>query len=812
MKIIAAPGTNQQTIRLLAPGNTQSTTQLMTLVKTANGAFRLLPQSSAGPVTGANIVKTIAPISSNQTAPTTQGTATSPKVIPTIFKTMPGQSNIVTLSKSPMTTIQNTVSTTSISGQPTKTIIIPSKSNQPVVQQPTVATSTTGTMITNPAGLKYVVIQAPNSQTPTTNQQIIMNQPQPITLQLPNSVVSTSSGAKTITIPASALQKPFSTQSTPTTVQTSSGQKIIQLPPGTQLPPGIRFIQPSQMRTISAASGTSPQQKIVLIPQSNASPTLKQQIVTLPSSAVVSTGSETPAQTSNNADQSKITQLDGPLDEAGSNMETEAKKDEPASGDKMEVDGKEPEEDETKDESSNKDEVKIKTEPSDSADTKPQLLFASFNDMIGMEPPALLCADDPEPPSLPASAANSSTVVLPSPAVQTSLVKDETKESSPSAISQSQSETNTDPLSTLASAAVSSQSQPINNSTTSTDSVKLESSTTTNSNSALRSTNSTENKPNTNSLAGTSLTITKTDSQSSSQQSLNRAVEPTNQASSHPEANQENQSGKLNPPANSHDSAPSAVNPKLLTKKNQWYDVDVFKSNTCTVSGYYLTQDSHDHLLSDNLSVENEFKQLNYSQFLKVDLEPGTTYKFRVAGLNSCGRGPWSEVSAFQTGLPGHPGAPSAIKITTNQDASGALNAILSWDPPQFTSGTITGYLVQLSVKTNQGSNFVPVYCDKDPSCTVNSANLQQAFIDMSTNKPAILFRISARNEKGFVAQFCFSSANRFSFFTNQVSPLSRFGPSTQVRWLQDSTQGVMKSNKRQSSEGNASKRIKSES
>lgn len=438
----------------------------------------------------------------------------------------------------------------------------------------------------------------------------------------------------------------------------------------------------------------------------------------------------------------------------------------------MDVDGsgRELRDEESKDESSSKDEVKIKTEPTDPTDTKPQLLFASFNDMIGLEPPALLCADDPEPPSLPAAvmaslaagaAANSSTAP-PTTGQLSSVVKEETKESSSSTISNSHSqqpETNTDPLSTLASAAVSSQSQPINHST-STDSVKLESSTTTNSNCNSRSTNSTENKPNTNSSSTTAgtLTVTKTEPQSSQQQSLNSAADNSTGNSAESNADSQPQTNKLNQPNNApttgNDSAPSIVNAKLLTKKNQWYDVDVFKGNTCTVSGYYLTHDSHEQLAGDNLNnlgVENEFKQPNYAQCLRVELEPGTTYKFRVASLNSCGRGPWSEVSAFQTGLPGHPGAPSAIKITTNPDASGALNAILSWDPPQFTSGTITGYLVQLSVKTNQGSNFVPVYCDKDPSCTVNSAQLQQAFIDMSTNKPAILFRISARNEKGFV-------------------------------------------------------------
>lgn len=48
----------------------------------------------------------------------------------------------------------------------------------------------------------------------------------------------------------------------------------------------------------------------------------------------------------------------------------------------------------------------------------------------------------------------------------------------------------------------------------------------------------------------------------------------------------------------------------------------------------------------------------------KQELLPGTAYKFRVAGINACGRGSFSEISAFKTCLPGYPGAPSAIKIS----------------------------------------------------------------------------------------------------------------------------------------------------
>lgn len=51
------------------------------------------------------------------------------------------------------------------------------------------------------------------------------------------------------------------------------------------------------------------------------------------------------------------------------------------------------------------------------------------------------------------------------------------------------------------------------------------------------------------------------------------------------------------------------------------------------------------------------------------------------------------------------------------------------------------------------------VYCGPNPSCLVQSASLSNAHIDYTT-KPAIIFRIAARNEKGY-------------------------GPATQVRWLQ---------------------------
>jgi hypothetical protein len=59
---------------------------------------------------------------------------------------------------------------------------------------------------------------------------------------------------------------------------------------------------------------------------------------------------------------------------------------------------------------------------------------------------------------------------------------------------------------------------------------------------------------------------------------------------------------------------------------------------------------------------------------------------------------------------------------------------------------------------------FVRVYVGPEPACVVSTANLHAAHVD-TTTKPAIIFRIAARNDKGY-------------------------GPATQVRWLQDQLPG----------------------
>ncbi|XP_025107654.1 host cell factor 1-like isoform X2 [Pomacea canaliculata] len=203
--------------------------------------------------------------------------------------------------------------------------------------------------------------------------------------------------------------------------------------------------------------------------------------------------------------------------------------------------------------------------------------------------------------------------------------------------------------------------------------------------------------------------------------------------------------------------------PVVKRDTTQWFDVGIIKSTSFVVSHYHLPSENSQGN-GDDIDVVNV---PDHSDLKKQELQPGTAYKFRVAGINACGRGPFSEVSAFKTCLPGFPGAPSAIKISKSTEG-----AHLSWEPPQNTAGKITEYSVYLAVRNTASEPkpgtpaqlaFVRVFCGPSPSCVVSNTSLASAHIDYTT-KPAIIFRIAARNEKGY-------------------------GPATQVRWLQDAAQ-----------------------
>ena len=136
-------------------------------------------------------------------------------------------------------------------------------------------------------------------------------------------------------------------------------------------------------------------------------------------------------------------------------------------------------------------------------------------------------------------------------------------------------------------------------------------------------------------------------------------------------------------------------------REANWFDVGIIKGTSCTVSSYYLPNgdlekseidlevSAEDALVSGPQLHPRILPSTQDSESLgkKLELAPGTAYKFRVAGINACGRGAWSEISAFKTCLPGFPGAPSAIKISKSTDG-----AHLSWEPPSTSTGDIVEY------------------------------------------------------------------------------------------------------------------------
>ncbi|XP_055009397.1 host cell factor 2 isoform X2 [Boleophthalmus pectinirostris] len=221
------------------------------------------------------------------------------------------------------------------------------------------------------------------------------------------------------------------------------------------------------------------------------------------------------------------------------------------------------------------------------------------------------------------------------------------------------------------------------------------------------------------------------------------------------------------------------------TDSGSWFDVGVFKTLFSEVNHFYLPSEndqSTNAISNRTVSIKEPLVQRkapgpqDYQGREREVLAPGQTYRFRVAGLNCFGTGDFSPVSEFKTCQPGFPGAPSAVKITKLNDT-----VHIAWDAPSSPSGKIMEYSMYLAVKKSRpGSSserpgqmgFIRIYRGTKTSCSVSSSHLENAHIDCSqTNRPAVVFRIAAKNEQGY-------------------------GPATQIRWIQVPTKMQSSSSK----------------
>ncbi|XP_071358921.1 host cell factor 2 isoform X2 [Trachinotus anak] len=205
-----------------------------------------------------------------------------------------------------------------------------------------------------------------------------------------------------------------------------------------------------------------------------------------------------------------------------------------------------------------------------------------------------------------------------------------------------------------------------------------------------------------------------------------------------------------------------------------WFDVGVFKTLFSEVSHYFPPADIDQvttAVSSRPTNTKEPFPQRklpgpqDYQGREKQELTPGQTYRFRVAGINCFGQGDFSPVSEFKTCQPGFPGAPSAVKITKANDS-----VHITWESPSSPSGRILEYSMYMAVRKSRSTSserpgqmaFIRIYRGTKTSCSVSSSHLDNAHIDCSaSNRPAVVFRIAAKNEQGY-------------------------GPATQIRWIQD--------------------------
>ncbi|EEC07745.1 hypothetical protein IscW_ISCW006465 [Ixodes scapularis] len=209
----------------------------------------------------------------------------------------------------------------------------------------------------------------------------------------------------------------------------------------------------------------------------------------------------------------------------------------------------------------------------------------------------------------------------------------------------------------------------------------------------------------------------------------------------------------------------AVAKPSPAKRDGMWFDVGIFKETSCLVSHFYLPSEQTERK-DDDVDVVSV---PDHSMLQKQELLPGTAYKFRVAAINAAVGGPGARClpSRPAAGLPGGP--------FRHQDQQGPRRSPPVLGGAPGNPGDVTEYSVYLAVRsatTGDGAGsaktvtsnpsqlaFVRVYCGPQAACTVPSASLASAHVDM-TSKPAIIFRIAARNDKGY-------------------------GPATQVRWLQ---------------------------
>ncbi|XP_014665136.1 PREDICTED: neogenin-like [Priapulus caudatus] len=115
------------------------------------------------------------------------------------------------------------------------------------------------------------------------------------------------------------------------------------------------------------------------------------------------------------------------------------------------------------------------------------------------------------------------------------------------------------------------------------------------------------------------------------------------------------------------------------------------------------------------------------------DLLPGTPYIFRVIAYNVNGPGDTSATISIHTQPEVHlPGAPRSVRVR----ATSPYSMRITWQPPEFATGNVTGYRISYSEVDSDAENIVDVKL------------MEQQFLDLKAYTEYI-FRVMASNRNG---------------------------------------------------------------
>ncbi|KAL5290879.1 HCFC2.2 family protein [Megaselia abdita] len=202
-----------------------------------------------------------------------------------------------------------------------------------------------------------------------------------------------------------------------------------------------------------------------------------------------------------------------------------------------------------------------------------------------------------------------------------------------------------------------------------------------------------------------------------------------------------NQSGKLEL---------QNVRSDLSNMAQEWLTVGFFRQDKATVNGFFSPAD---------VMVTNEMNsdQVPYvDEMTKLELQPDTTYEFRICAMNSRGLGPWSTIFEFKT-LKNVESNTSSIDISL---VPGGIH--IKWRILNFKKSTepVTYSVQLLREHPNRGQPFYDeVFSGHETECSLSSTWLKSAHYEVFENKHAVFFRIQSYN------QHCVLNSSEFKWF-----------------------------------------------